>query len=139
MNLEIDKNNYGEFVDKIVDIFRLSIKTSSILFNLKISDYTAYINLSIVEHSGEKKEYNEVILDYNDRFYNDFLLPLISKVNMFGNIVTKDIVNLDNDSLVTLRLISENNDLFTIDGLSQDDSNNLMKLLDNKKNNLIEN
>ena len=139
MNLEIDKNNYSEFVDKIVDIFRLSIKTSSILFNLKISDYKAYINLSIVEHSGEKKEYNEVILDYNDRFYNDFLLPLISKVNMFGNIVTKDIVNLDNDSLVTLRFICENNDLFTIDGLSQNDSNNLMKLLDNKKNNLIEN
>ena len=47
MNLEIDKNNYREFVDKIVDIFRLSIKTSSILFNLKISDYKAYINLMV--------------------------------------------------------------------------------------------
>ncbi len=139
MNFDlIDKNNYYEFVEKIVDIFKLSSKTSSILFNMKISNYKVYIDLSIVDQSGEKKEYNEVIIDYDDSFYNNFLIPLVTKVNMFGNIVAKDIVNLDNDSLVTLRLISENNDLFTIDGLSKDDSSNLMKLLNDKKIDLID-
>ncbi len=47
------------------------------------------------------------------------------------SIKKKDIVFFPNESLVTFRLISENNDLFSVDGLSSDDAKSLMKSLDN--------
>ena len=43
---EIDKNNYNEYIEKILNIYRLSSKDSSILFNIKIENYKCYCRIN---------------------------------------------------------------------------------------------
>ena len=114
---EIDKNNYNEYIEKILNIYRLSSKDSSILFNIKIENYKCYCSMSIIGRAGDKQEFSDVILDFDDKFYPEFLDILVTKINNEVRIKVKDIVNLDGDSLVAYRMVTDNNDLFTIDGL----------------------
>lgn len=119
---ELSKNDYNDYIEKILNIYRLSSKDSSILFNIKIEDYKCYCCMSIVGRSGDKQEFSDVILDFDDNFFKEFLDVLVSKINYDVRIKVKDIVNLDGDSLVAFRMVTDNNDLFTIDGLSMEDA-----------------
>ena len=130
----IDKNlnedSYDEYVDKIVNIFRLSNKESSILFDMEIKDYKAKIKLSIVSQHGEKEEFSDMVFKCDTIFYHKFLTSLVNKINQNSNIVVKDIVDFSDSNLVTFRLITENNDLFTINGLSFDDAKSLLSIIE---------
>ena len=78
---EIDKNNYNEYIEKILNIYRLSSKDSSILFNIKIENYKCYCSMSIVGRAGDKQEFSDVILDFDDKFFPEFLDVLVTRIN----------------------------------------------------------
>ena len=127
-NLTLD--NYSNYIEKILNIFRLSSKNSSILFDLKIDNYKAIIKLSIVSLDGEREDFQDYVTECDSSFYHQLLIPLIRKIADSITICTRDIVKLPNETLSTFRMISENNDLFTIDGLSDDDANGLSSIFD---------
>jgi len=129
----LNEDSYEDYIEKIINIFRLSSKESSILLSLIIKDYTCNIKLSIVGQNGEKKEFNDMTLKCDESFYKNFLDVLVQRFVYNNEVITKDIVNLDGDSLVTLRFINCNNDLFSIDGLSQEHAKYLLSLCENKK------
>ncbi len=124
----LNKNEYNEYIDKILNIYRLSSKDSSILFNIKIENLKCYCSMSIIGRSGDKQEFTDVILDFDDNFFQDFLDILVTKINYDVRIKVKDIVNLDGDSLVAYRMITDNNDMFSIDGLSLEDAKHFKEL-----------
>ena len=128
MNKNLDSEVYDEYIDKIVDIFRLSSKKSSILFDVKIENYKASILLSILNQNGYREKFNDVVLNCNQEFYQEFLVNLVEKVYKSGDIATTDIVHLSDGDLVTFRMITTNNDLFSIDGLNTDDAKNLLSI-----------
>lgn len=119
---------YDEYIDKIISIFKLSVKESSIIFNMKINDSESIIKLSIVNQDGNREEFTDTNFKCDDKFYKNFLDLLVEKFVKNICVVSKDIVNLDGDSFLTLRLITENNDLFIIDGLSDDNANHLISI-----------
>ena len=131
----LNEDTYEEYIDKIVNVFRLSSKSRSILFDLKIKDYKALIKLSIISQNGEKEEFTDVILKCDDVFYKEFLIPLVKKVDDNGDVIIKDILNISDNSLVTFRMITRNNDMFSIDGLSEDDANSLLKVINQNEEN----
>lgn len=131
----LNEDNYSDYIEKIINIFRLSSKESSILFDLKLKDYKCTIKLSIVGQNGEKEEFCDTTLKCDEVFYKDFLDVLVANFIDNVEVVTRDIVDLDDDpSLVTLRLITLNNDLFSIDGLSNDHAKKLLSLNENVEN-----
>ena len=99
-------------------------------YNEYIDNNNCLIKLSIVNQNGEKEEFNDKTFKCDEVFYKDFLNILIKRFNEEIEVVTKDIVNLDDDSLVTLRLLTKNNDLFSVDGLREDRANYLLSLID---------
>lgn len=134
-NLDIEV--YNEYIDKIVDIFRLSSKKSSILLDIKIENYQASILLSILNQNGYREKFHDVALNCDYAFYHEFLLNLVKKVYQSGNISTADIVRLADKDLVTFRMITANNDLFSVDGLSIDDANSLLDICKENTNNKV--
>lgn len=128
LNKSIEENNYEEYIEKILNIFRLSSKESSIIFSLKIKDYKCIMKLSIVRQNGDREEFSDTLFDCNEVFYQRFLDVLVSRFLGSVEVATKDIVNLDDDSLVTFRLITGNNDLFSVDGLSEEHAKYLLGL-----------
>lgn len=129
----LNEDNYEDYIEKIINIFRLSSKESSILLSLIIKDYKCSIKLSIVGQNGEKREFNDATLKCDEAFYKNFLDVLVQKFVSNNEVITKDIVNLDGDALVTLRFINCNNDLFSIDGLSDDHAKYLLSLCEDKE------
>lgn len=126
----LSDNNYEDYIKEIVDIFRLSSQKSSILFDLKIENYQAVARLSILNQNGKREEFKNVVLNCDNSFYHNFLMPLVREIYVEGNIATADIVHLANQDLVTFRMITTNNDLFSVDGLSKDDAKALLMLCD---------
>ena len=133
MDIQLDSNSYDEYIDKVINIFRLSSPQSSILFDLTIENYQAVIDLSIVNLEGERQEFHDVVMKCDESFYHSFLLTFLKRMDSLEIIETKDIVNSTFKSLKTFRMITKNNDLITVDGLSMDDATSLMKLSSDKK------
>lgn len=134
LDKKLNEDSYGEYIEKIINIFRLSSKESSILLDLKIKDYKCVIKLSIVGQNGEKEEFCDTTLKCDEVFYKEFLDVLIEEFTCNVAVTTKDIVDLDDDpSLVTFRLITVNNDLFSIDGLTIEHAKYLFSLVEREK------
>lgn len=129
----LSDDNYESYINKIVDIFHLSSKKSSILFDLKIENYQALIRLSVLNQNGERERFKDVALNCDLSFYHNFLMPLVKKIYDNGDIATSDIVHLANNDLVTFRMITSNNDLFSVDGLNKDDAKAFLMLCENSK------
>lgn len=129
MNKNLTEDNYDEYVEKIVNIFRLSSKKSSIIFEVKIKDYQADVCLSIVSQDGRREDFQDLALKCDESFYNHFLMSVLQSIDQNTDVKVRDIVKNENSSLVTLRIINDNNDLFTIDGLSEDDARYLLSKL----------
>ena len=133
MEKSLNEDTYRDYIEKIINVFRLSKKESSIFFSLKINQDKANINLSIIDSQGEKEEFQDVVLKCDRAFYDNFLKQLVIEIEKNISIVSKDIVNLDQDSLVAFRMIAENNDIFTFDGLSEEDAKYLLKVSNESK------
>ena len=103
-------NNYKNYIEKTLNIFRLSSKNSSILFDLKIDNYKAIIKLSIVNLDGEREDFQDFVTECDTSFYHQLLIPLIRKIAETIPISTRDIIKLSDDALSTFRMISKNND-----------------------------
>lgn len=128
INRDLNIEVYDEYIDKIVDIFRLSSKKSSILFDIKIKNYKASILLSILNQNGYREKFEDIVLNCDQDFYQNFLVNLVKKVYENGDIATADIVDLSEEDLVTFRMITTNNDLFSIDGLNKDEAKMLLSI-----------
>ena len=139
LDSNLTEENYDDYIEKIFNIFRLSSKSSSIILSIDIIDSKCLIKLKIVSQNGDTKEFSDVTFKCNNAFYNDFLDSLIKRLNDDENFIINDIVNLDKDEFMTFRLVSSNNDLITIDGLTKEQANHLNKLFetDEKKEEIL--
>ena len=139
LDSNLTEENYDDYIEKIFNIFRLSSKNSSIILSVDIVDSKCLIKLKIVSQNGDTKEFSYVTFKCNNAFYNDFLDSLIKRLNDDENFIINDIVNLDKDEFMTFRLVSSNNDLITIDGLTKEQANHLNKLFetDEKKEEIL--
>ena len=139
LNSNLNYENYDDYIEKIFNIFRLSSKNSSIILSVDIVDSKCLIKLKIVSQNGDTKEFSDVTFKCDNAFYNDFLDSLIKRLNDDENFIINDIVNLDKDEFMTFRLVSSNNDLITIDGLTKEQANHLNKLFetDEKKEEIL--
>ena len=132
LNDSLNNKNYDQYIDNTVNIFKLSSKESSILFSAKIENNNCLINLSIVNQDGKVKKFRDVIFECDDKFYSNFIDKLVDKTINECNIISFDLVNLDRDEFSTFRMIMENNDLFTIDGLTKERASHLLNLCESK-------
>ena len=139
LDSNLTDENYDDYIEKIFNIFRLSSKNSSIILSVDIVDSKCLIKLKIVSQNGDIKEFSDVTFKCDNAFYNDFLDSLIKRLNDDENVIINDIVNLDKDEFMTFRLVSSNNDLITIDGLTKEQANHLNKLFetDEKKEEIL--
>ena len=139
LDSNLTEENYDDYIEKIFNIFRLSSKNSSIILSVDIVDSKCLIKLKIVSQNGDIKEFSDVTFKCDNAFYNDFLDSLIKRLNDDENVIINDIVNLDKDEFMTFRLVSSNNDLITIDGITKEQANHLNKLFetDEKKEEIL--
>lgn len=121
---------YLDYIDSLVDIIKLTNKDNSIMINLKISNGKCLCKVDVVDHDdGDEKKFEDVEFECDEKFYSEFLPLIVEKLYDNSEIIIKDIVNLDGDEFVALRMITEFNDLFSIDGLEKAKAEELLELI----------
>lgn len=139
LNSNLNYENYDDYIEKIFNIFRLSDKENSVVLSISLKKEKCTTKLKIVNKFGDTKEFSDVIFKVTEEIFETFISSLIKRLNDDENFIINDIVNLDKDEYQTFRLVSKNNDLVTIDGLTKEEANKLNKLFetDEKKEELL--
>lgn len=122
----IGENVYDEYIEKLMNVYRLSSKESSIIGNINIQGEESTISLSIVDREGYSNNFTDVVIKCNENFYERFINVIIRRMNSECHILVNDLIAEDDDSKVTYRMITENNDLFTIEGLDKKRANQIV-------------
>lgn len=126
---KMQREIYLDYIENLVDISKLTTKDNSIMFNFKIDNNKCLNEITVIDQNGTKKEFDDLIFKCNEVFYDFFLPKLVKELYHNNNIVVSDIVNLDGDEFVAIRLITEFNDLFSIDGLTKDKAIELLDFI----------
>lgn len=122
---------YEEYIENILSISALSDKNHYIFYTFNIRDNVCFDEIYMLNEKGEKGEFGKKNFNYNEDFYEKFIKKLVKKFYKENSINSKDVI-YDNDD-GTFRMITENKDIFTINGLSKEKNEDLLDMLDNKQ------
>lgn len=129
---------YKEYIDEILEITKLTNKENSILYEIEIEDDQIRFMISFIEYSGDKNILKELLFAKSDKFYTHFLTLLIKKFIESSKVISTDTIDMNEDNKVTYRLILEDNDLFTVNGLTFSDMNYITTIENDLKKAQIE-
>ena len=127
INKTISDTDYSEYIDGIINIFRLSSSDKYIIFGMKIENNQCSAKMTIYNQEGVSKEFQDVTINCDEHFYESLLKKMVQKLEEVCIVTKKDVVNLDGDEYVAFRMITSHNDLFTIDGLTKEQADVLLK------------
>ena len=122
----IGEGAYDEYIEKLMNIYRLSSKDSSIIGHVQIIGEKSKVTLSIVDRNGYSNNFTDIVFRRNENFYERFIKEIIKRMNSECHILVNDLVGSDNEKNVTYRMITENNDMFTIEGLDRVRANQIV-------------
>ena len=125
----IKKENYKEYRNSLLNISRLTHKENSILIDFKIVGSNCYNSVYYIQRDGTKDLFNEESFLVNEEFYNEFLEILISEYYNSMEIAFNDSIDINEDGLYTYRIVTDDNDMLSVDGVSLEYAKKLMKLV----------
>ena len=111
----IDKDNYDNYIDEVVNISKTSTEKMSILYNYQFNE-DVYNDITIIDRNGNNMSYKYKFLIDDDLF---ILLHRLVKAFYDNNDVNiVDVIDLNKDNKYTFRMITKYNDLFSINDIS---------------------
>ena len=124
----IDKVKYDEYIESLLNIARLTNKENSILINFDISGDTCSNVVSFIQQDGTKDILKDSTFICDDEFYKDFLEKFIVEYYDEMVVAFNDSIDISLDGKYSFRVITDDNDMLSINGISVDYANYLMNL-----------
>lgn len=129
----IDKSKFDEYRESLLNISRLTNKENSILINFNINNDTCSNVVSFIQQDGTKDVLKDSVFECDDEFYKDFLEKVV--IDYCSNMVIafNDRVDMNEDGKCTYRIVTDDNDMMSIEGISLNYANYLMSLSKRKQ------
>lgn len=124
----IDKVNYEEYIESLLNIARLTNKENSVLFNFDISGETCNNVVSFIQRDGTKDILKDTSFVCDDEFYKDFLEKFVVEYYETMVVAFNDNIDISLDGKYSFRVVTDDNDMLSINGISLDYANYLMDL-----------
>lgn len=124
----IDKEKYEEYCESLLSIARLTNKENSILMNFDIEGVACRNVVSFIQQDGTKDVLKDVTFDADDEFYKDFLEEFVKMYCSNMVVAFNDSINLNADGKYTYRVVTDDNDMLSINGISHDYANYLLNM-----------
>lgn len=121
---------YDEYLEKVLEVARLTTKDNSILIGFTIEDGKCNSKVELLEQNGDRGAVKSVNFAYTETFKTNFLERLVVEYIKTTNVILSDIIDIDGDNQFTFRMVSESNDMFTIDGISKEYALKLKSLVE---------
>ena len=128
----INKEKYDEYCESLLNIARLTTKENSVLINFNINGDNCSNIVSFIQQDGTKDILKDSVFVCDDDFYKEFLEKFVVEYSQTMVIAFNDSIDMNSDGKYTYRVITEDNDMMSIDGISLEYANYLMDL--SKKN-----
>lgn len=136
----VKKDTYEEYKNSLLNIARLTHKDNSILINFEVVGTTCYNRVYYIQRDGSKDLLKEEVFNVDEMFYQEFLEKFINEYYGNMDIAFSDNINMNEDDLYTYRVVTEDNDMLSVDGISLEYAKSLMKLVNiDSNNNVLEN
>ena len=129
---------YDKYLCKVLDVARLTTKDNSVLISFSIKDEKCSSKVELLEQDGTKGLEMSVNFACTESFYTNFLEKLVVEYFDIANVVVTDIIDINDDGRYTFRMLGEENDLFSIDGISDNYAKKLKKLVSDDKKSVQE-
>ena len=130
----IDKVKYEEYCESLLNIARLTNKQNSVLINFDIGDEICSNVVSFIQQDGTKDILKNTQFKLNDDFYKSFLEMFVRKYSDTMVVAFTDSVDLNLDGKYTYRVLTDDNDMVSINGISLEYANYLMSITKNSQN-----
>ena len=124
----IDKVKYEEYIESLLNIARLTNKENSVLINFDIFEDTCSNVVSFIQQDGTKDILKDSTFICDDEFYKDFLEKFIIEYYETMVVAFNDNIDISLDGKCSFRVITDDNDMLSINGISVDYANYLMNL-----------
>lgn len=134
----IDKSKFNEYKETLLNVSRLTNKENSVLISFNVDGDECHNVVSFIQQDGTKDVLKDSYFICDDDFYKDFLEKFI--IDYCANMVIafSDRIDMNGDSKYTYRIITDDNDMLTIDGISLDYANYLMDISKKKNDSIVE-
>lgn len=131
----ISKEKYEEYINNLLGISRLTNKTNSILINFSFKDDKCKNIVNFIQQDGTRDQLKDEMFLVDDGFYVNFLEKFILEYSKDMVVAFTDSIDLNEDGLYTYRIVTEDNDMLSIDNISFEFANHLINLV--KKKNIV--
>ena len=111
----IDKENYDNYINEVINISRTSTEKLSILYNYQFNE-DVYNDITIIDREGNNKSFRYKFLIDDELFL--FLNRLVKEFYNNNEVNVVDVIDLNKDNKYTFRMITKYNDLFSINDIS---------------------
>lgn len=130
------KEKYEEYIESLLNVARLTTKQNSVLISFDIVDDQCFSIVDFVQQDGTMDRLKDTNFLCNDEFYKEFLEKFV--IAYYDNMVIafNDSIDMNADGKYTYRMITEDNDMMSIDGITLEYANHLMNLIKSKKDNV---
>ena len=111
----IDKDNYDNYIDEVVNISKTSTEKMSILYNYQFNE-DVYNDITIIDRNGNNRSYKYKFIIDDELFI--LLNRLVKEFYDNNDVNIVDVIDLNKDNKYTFRMITKYNDLFSINDIS---------------------
>lgn len=123
--------DFDEYIREVIEISTLSNKDNSIHYGFEMrNDFVTNRITKIDNKTGQMELLKEGVFAHNDNFMSHFLSPFLYQFIDNSVIVSHNVVDLNNDNLLTYRFLTDTNDLLSINGLSFEDTSYISDLVE---------
>ncbi len=129
----INKEMYDEYCESLLNIARLTTKENSVLISFNVDGDNCTNVVSFIQQDGTKDILKDSTFVCDEDFYKDFLEKFILEYSKTMVIAFNDSIDMNADGKYTYRVVTEDNDMLSVDGISLDYANYLMGLCKKKE------
>ena len=135
----IRKEKYDEYIESLLNVARLTKKENSVLINFEVEDEICINKVEFIQQNGTKDTFKKATFVADDTFYKEFLEKFVVAYYKNMAIAFNDSIDMNADGKYTYRVITEDNDMMSIDGITLEYANYLMGLTKKPESNEEEN
>lgn len=135
----IRKEKYDEYIESLLNAARLTKKENSVLINFEVEDEICINKVEFIQQNGTKDTFKKATFVADDTFYKEFLEKFVVAYYKNMAIAFNDSIDMNADGKYTYRVITEDNDMMSIDGITLEYANYLMGLTKKPESNEEEN
>lgn len=125
----INKEKYDGYIESLLNAARLTTKENSVLINFNIEEEVCTNTVEFIQQDGTKDTLKKASFICDDEFYKEFLEKFVLAYYNSMVVVVSDSIDMNADNKYTYRIITDDNDLMSIDGITLEYANYLMKLV----------